>query len=265
VQDFAGWAIGQLSEVIKRHNSHHNIEIHTIHPKEYRANPEPFNDDFQAKLSEFKPDLIHFQYWDLASRLKDLTNIPMILTHHNQKNLLSGDWSKMQKIIVHTKKAKEILEDAGYTNVEIIQHGIDIKKFKYKDDYDLGNKVIGYVGRIVPWKGLYDILKIAKEFGTKVIMLGRIDKADYWAKCQEYKDVMDIRFGTPSKDLVNVYHEMGVYVGNSCDGIEEGTLPLLEAMSCGIPVVTTLSGEAKDIIKDGENGIVAEWRSQGYH
>lgn len=259
VQDSAGWAIGQLSNVIVKFNKHHRIEILTIHPKELRSNPEPHEDDFLAKIEEFKPDLIHFQYWDLANRLHHLTDIPMVLTHHNQRNLLSCDWSKMQTIIVHTKKAKQILDDAGYKNVVVIQHGIDIEKFKYNDKYDVKNNTLGYCGRIVPWKGLYEILKVAKELGTKVIMMGKPDKPDYWEKCQEFKDQMDLRFNTPNEEQVKVYHEMGVYVGNSRDGVEEGTLPLLEAMACGVPVVTTLSGEANDIIKDGDNGIAVDF------
>jgi len=167
----------------------------------------------------------------------------------------------MQKIITHTEKAKKILEEKGYANVEVIKHGIDIKKFKYNENYDGNNKLIGYVGRIVPWKGLYEILKVAKEIGTKVIMMGRIDKGDYWQKCQEFKEQMDIRFNTPDEEQTKVYHEMGIYVGNSIDGVEEGTLPFLEAMSCGIPVVTTLSGEANDIVKDGVNSIAVEFEN----
>lgn len=163
-------------------------------------------------------------------------------------------------LVCHTTKAKDILEKGGYWNVEIIQHGIDIKKFKFLDNYD-NNRMIGYVGRIVPWKGLYDILKVAKEIESEVVMMGRVDKADVWKECQEFSNQMDIRFGTPDDKQTEVYHEMGVYVGNSCDNIEEGCLGLLEAMACGIPVITTPSGEAKDIIKDGENGILIEFEN----
>lgn len=262
VQDFAGWAIGKLSDVIVRHNKHLNIKIISIPPKELRADYDGKMAFFEQTVKDFNPDIIHFQYWDIANTLsksKECNGKKLILTHHNQKNLLSYDWKKFDIIVCHTEKSKKILEGAGYWNVEVIQHGIDIEKFKYLENYDLNNKTLGYVGRIVPWKNPVDVLRVAKEINSEVIMMGRIDKGDVWNQCLEYSDYMDIRFQTPDDKQVEVYHEMGIYIGNSSDNIEEGTLGFLEAMSCGIPVVTTPSGEAMDIIKDGENGILVEF------
>lgn len=264
VNDFHGWAISKLSDVIVKHNSHHQFKQIYIPPKELRADPDGKMREFEAAIDEFNPDVIHFQYWDIANTLSQsraCRNRKLILTHHNQKNLLTYRWDQFSQIIVHTKKAKEILTQAGYWNVEIIQHGIDIEKFAYKEALEPENRMMGYVGRIVPWKGLYEILKAAKELDTEVLMMGRIDKADYWKKCQEFEEQMEIRFQTPDEVQKEIYHQMAVYVGNSVDNIEEGPLGLLEAMACGIPVVTTPSGEAKDIIEDGVNGILVDFEN----
>lgn len=262
VNDVNDWAIGALSKIIQKHNLHLNIRLIAIHPKDLRNNTKFWCDFFENEVKNFNPDLVHFQYWGTAltlSRLPIMEGKKKILTHHNQKNLLDSDWSNLDKIVCHTQKASKILSDNGY-DVSLIQHGIDIEKFRYNENYKGGN-VLGYVGRIVPWKGLYEIAKCAKEMGTKVICMGRIDKADYWKKLQEYKDVLDLRFGTPAEDQVKVYQEMDIYVGNSCDGVEEGTLGFLEAMACGTPVVTTPSGEAMDIIRDGENGVLIDFEN----
>ena len=260
VQDSDKWAIGKLSRVIQDFNKHLDIEILSIPPKELRAYPEQNMQKFEDKVKSFNPDVIHFQYWDIANTLSKSEvcfNRKLILTHHNQKNLLSHDWHNFDLIVVHTQKAKEILETAGYWNVRVIQHGIDVEKFQFKEKLDMNNKLLGYVGRVVPWKGLYDILKVAKEIDTEVLMMGYIDRAEYWQKCQEFNEQMDIRFKT--EEQVKCFHEMACYVGNSDDGIEEGTLGFLEAMACGIPVITTPSGEAKDIIQDGVNGILVNF------
>lgn len=256
------WAIGKLAEAIKEGNPHHKIEILTIHPKEYRADNAKFNAVFEEKIRAFRPQVIHFHYWDTAQSLSQLPvtdGIKKILTHHNQKNLLTHDWKKIDVLVVHTQKAKKILQDAGYWNVEVIQHGIDIEHFQFNEQYDTDNRLLGYTGRVVPWKNLYEILKVAKDIDSEVVMMGKIDKADYWAKCQEFDEQMDIRFGTSYEDQPFVYHEMAVYIGNSSDNIEEGTLGLLEAMACGVPVITTRAGEAQDIILHGENGFLVDF------
>ena len=261
VSDVLNWAIGQLSNVIRDENKNLEIKVIAIHPKELRSNQEYWKYFFKMELEKFNPDLVHFQYWDHVQYLASLVKCKKILTHHNQKNLLSADWQMLDHIVVHTQKAKKILNEAGYNNVTVIQHGIDIEYFNFLENYDDNVRSIGYVGRIVPWKGLYNIAKVAKEIDSEVICMGKIDKADYWQKVQEFSDVLDLRFNTPREEQVNVYHEFGVYVGNSCDSIEEGTLGLLEAMACGIPIITTPSGEANDIVKDGENGILVEFEN----
>jgi glycosyltransferase involved in cell wall biosynthesis len=259
VSDILEWAIGSLSNIIRDENPNIKIKVIAIHPKDLRRDQEKWKARFQKELDEFNPSLVHFQYWDHVQYLAPLVKCKKILTHHNQKNL-NGDWKSLDALVCHTKKAQEILEKQGYT-AHIIQHGIDIEHFKFKEEYE-ENRMIGYVGRIVPWKGLYEILKVAKDFDSEVLMMGRIDKADYWHKCQEFSEQMDIRFGTSYEDQPKVYHEMGVYIGNSCENIEEGTLPLLEAMACGIPVITTPSGEAKDIIIDGVNGLLVDFENE---
>lgn len=254
VNDILEWAIGGLSQSIERNNPHHTIKNIAIHPKDYRRDPEIWNETFKRHLQEFNPDVVHFQYWDTAFSLAPFVKCAKILTHHNQKNLLSHDWASFDALVCHTKKAQNILK-AVHPNVKVIQHGIDLTRFPYKEDYN-GEGKIGIVGRIVPWKNPEKILKVVSELGEKAIMMGRIDKGDVWAECQKYQDTIQECFGTPAEEQKDVYHKMSVYIGFSSDNIEEGTLGLLEAMACGIPVITTPAGEAADIIKDGENGIL---------
>lgn len=258
------WAIGALAKVIEEKNSHLEIKTMTVHPKELRQNPQHFIDMLKFAIEEEKPDIVHFHYWDVANTLRPHIpeGIKVMLTHHNQKNLLTHDWTSFDMLVVHTKKALETLTRAGYSKVAVIQHGIDIERFQFKEEYDDSAKLLGYVGRIVPWKGLYEILESAKNLETEVIMMGKIDKADYWNKCLAFSDQMNICFNTPKERQVEVYHEMTVYIGNSDDNIEEGPLGLLEAMACGIPVITTPSGEGKDIIEDRKNGLLVPFNDQ---
>lgn len=250
------WAIGKLSEAIVVHNPQHSFRMIYVHPR-----------GVEEKIAEVREaaawaDVIHFQYWRSAEQLinliPELKEKKTILTHHNQKNLLSCDWEKLciKRHVVHTKKSQEILLDAGYEKVAVIQHGIDLSYFEYGR---LPEKpMVGYCGRIVPWKGLKEIAQACYELGIPLSMMGKADKADYWDSIPpEVRNHIGIEFlNCPDEERREFYRHLTLYVGNSGDNHEEGPLGLLEAMASGVPVVTTPAGEAADIIEDGRNGVL---------
>lgn len=258
-----GWAIGKLSDVIIRNNPQIEIRFVAVHPKHVIEHLTEVEEAAKGV------DLIHYQYWNSAIQLigylPHLKDIPAMLTHHNQKNTLQTDWNELgiKYHVVHTKKNAQKLIDAGYQSVNIIQHGIDLNYFTYNNDY-ADKKYVGYVGRIVPWKGLKEIAWAARQNGLRVLCMGKMDKPNYWAEIpEEDKAVIDFNYEhVPDDERINCYREMLCYVGNSVDDIEEGTLPLLEAMACGVPVITTPSGEAMDIINDNENGLLVPFENR---
>jgi glycosyltransferase involved in cell wall biosynthesis len=52
--------------------------------------------------------------------------------------------------------------------------------------------------------------------------------------------------------LRDTYYESAVHVCNSVDNFESGTLPVLESMACGVPVLSRKVGHIPDIY-NGEN------------
>jgi len=56
------------------------------------------------------------------------------------------------------------------------------------------------------------------------------------------------------REICEAYNCLDLYLISS--RIEGGPAPLIEAMACGIPVVTTAVGMARDIIEDRQNGII---------
>jgi len=267
VPDVPNWAIGQLANKKVKYNPHLDIKIHCVHPRD--AGEKSKQKEFIDIVNSFDPDIIHFEYFRSCSQLLDalpeLKSRKILLTHHNQKDRALGtmDWFQngVDYISCFTNKCKEKLVDKyGQPEkfIKVINHGIDLGEFEYSDK-EPEEKTVGYVGRIVPWKGLKEIARACKELGYKVQFMGKQDKIGYWKEILDegLEDVIDMSFyDVPDEERKEAYNNMTIYCGNSEDGLEEGPLGYLEAMASGVPVVTTLSGVARDIARDGENASV---------
>lgn len=260
--DVENWAIGHLAQAKIKHNSHYISKLVAVHPRDVSIKA----DDFVKQVKEFDPDVIVYEYFRSCAELiklkPELKKYKSILVHHNQrdKSLFYADWNELgiHTIVTHTSKCRVKLESKGYTNVITINHGINFDNFPYAEK-EPEEKTIGYVGRVVPWKGLKEIAMAAKELNYPVMMMGKIDKADYWN--QVPKESLRYDFMECSdEERIEAYRNMTIYVGFSEDNYEEGTLPFLEAMASGVPIVTTLNGVANDIIQDEYNALVVDFK-----
>lgn len=269
VCDSPDWAIGHLAESVAKYNKQHQILMLYVHPRD--AGEVPIQQSFLKQIEEFKPDLIDFEYFRTASQLIEalpqLHKYKIVLMHHNMrtKALYSADWQnnpeiksphlKIDKVLAHCNKTKMLLEDAGYAkNVEIIRYGFDHDFWTYteKEPEEL---TLGYSGRVVPWKKLKEIAEVAVELKYPLEIMGKLDKADYWDTIP--RESLRYNFmDCDDKDRADYFREITVFVQNSIDGYEEGPMPLMEAMACGVPVITTPAGQAgyeEGIFKDREN------------
>jgi glycosyltransferase involved in cell wall biosynthesis len=253
------WSIGQLCDGIRKYNPHIEFTLIYVPPR-----------DIDEHIDEIKQalkttDLVDFQYWNVArqliERIPELKNVPKILTHHNEKNLLSFDQSCFEKIIVKTKKSFKIIEEKYPGKAVLIPNVTDLEEFQFNEDYKPKEMSLGYVGRICRWKGMKEIARIAYELNLPLKFMGRMDKMDYWEEIpEEHRIRIDYTwFNCNDEDRKDFYKNIDFYIGNSSDNHEAGTLGFLEAMSSGIPVITTPSGLAADIIEDCENGVLVKF------
>ena len=104
------------------------------------------------------------------------------------------------------------------------------------------------VNRIEGKKGVLEVAQACKELGYPFTLVGRVSKAAYM------KDVMitggnNIEFYENATDeiLREVYYKSAIHVCNSVDAYESGTLPILESMACGVPVLTRPIGHVPDL------------------
>jgi len=260
--DTFGWAIDKLSRSVVESNQRYNWERIAVHPKGLERNEidlEPIREAIK------RADIIDFQYWRTASQLAvlipELKNKKVMMTHHNEKNILSEEWGYVDLHMTTTFRSLDILrKEYSDSKIFTVHNSFNPDRFMFNNEYPPKNDkpVVGYVGRIVPWKGLKEVLKVCYELNYTVMIMGRMDKPNYYAEIPDkHKEIIDWSFfDCEDKDVAEFYKHIDIYVGNSGSGRETGPLGLIEAMASGVPCVTTPSGIAADIGEDQENMLV---------
>ena len=221
-----------------------------MHPKR------PSNDTIKEweSLSEWA-DIIDFRYWKSAVMLLAMfpkaRRKPSILCHYNPYDLVKETWDGFDLVTV----CNETMQ-AKYPRGTLIPLAIELNKFKYNKDYT-EDKVIGMsVSRIESNKGVEEVAVACKELGYKFLLVGRVSSPEYLHNiANKVGDTLDFREDIDEKGLVDAYKEMAIIVCNSVDNYESGTLPILEAMASGVPVLTRDVCHVPDIA-NGKNMVV---------
>lgn len=135
----------------------------------------------------------------------------------------------------------------------------DIKTLREK--YKLPQEFALYVGDVTWNKNLPRLLDAIKTTDIPLVMIGKslvnedYDKDHPWNHdlnrvhqlSKDDKNIVKLGF-VESEDLVSIYNMAKVFVMPS---LYEGFgLPILEAMSCGCPVITTHEGSLKEVAAD---------------
>ena len=257
--------------------------------KDYRV-AYPGTGNFEEKLTEFKPDLIHFNspcpLGAAAVKYGRKNNIPIVATYHTHFpsyakyykvkalelygwNYLRNLYNKCQTVYVPSLPILEELREHGFETVEFLPHGVDTKIFnhaaksdEWKRNLGIGNKyALLFAGRLVTEKGLITLaetykLLTAQRSDFTFVLAGDGPLID------ELKSKMPgaIFLGQqPVKDLAISFASSDVFVFPSTT--ETFGNVTLEAMASGLPPVCVKEGGAYGMIKDGQTGFIAEPRN----
>ena len=171
-------------------------------------------------------------------------------------------WKKSELIVAKCKTEKEMIEAINNKlPVKIIYNGVDTEKFKpsYKTP-NLPLKII-CPARLIKRKGqdtLIDAISILKKENIKfeVELIGDGDEKDAYKKFAKLKNVSEeIIFSSyvPRKIMPSKYQKADIFILPSFN--EGMSNALLEATSCGLPVVVTNVGGTEELV-DNSNGFI---------
>jgi len=261
-----------------------------------------------SKIVKYDLNAYSSLIWNLNKLVKDLdilhsadiwypytyqavrTKIPTVITEWENIpfNFEVLPYIKMKKyvrehaahFIAITEKAKKALtiEGVNPSRISVVPAGIDCERFKptkkeeeiieqFRVPKDTMN--ILFVGRLVPWKGIFDLLyafsRLSRSFrNVLLIIVGsgppRIRRQiDRLIVSLEIKD--KVRFlGTIKYSFMPKIHSLAdvfCLPSVAIKGWEEQFgYAIVEAMACGKPVVSTLTGSIPEVVIDDVTGIL---------
>jgi UDP-glucose:(heptosyl)LPS alpha-1,3-glucosyltransferase len=153
--------------------------------------------------------------------------------------------------------------------ISVIYNGVDTVRFKPAEDkkkkalkssYQIKeDNVVLFIGADYKRKGASFLLKsfsLLNLNSTRLIIAGRPAKTEYISMAKALGIDKKVTFWGPEKDVANLYAVSDVFVLPTIyDPFSNATL---EAMACGLPVITTQHNGASEIIEDGVQGFTVD-------
>jgi UDP-glucose:tetrahydrobiopterin glucosyltransferase len=141
-------------------------------------------------------------------------------------------------------------------NFRILSNGIDMDLYTFNAHPDCD---LAWVARVAPEKGLEDAAAVSEQTGLEVRVLGKMQDEAYWQKVQQ---------NYPRAKLTYLgfqpTHKLQEILGN-CQAllmtpkwIEAFGNVAIEAMACGVPVLSYARGGPIEIITHGKTGWLVE-------
>lgn len=170
------------------------------------------------------------------------------------------------KLIVYSKKIVQAGQISKYSNKIIIahEHFVDFKHFTPLKNNNKKSKIVGYVGRFNPEKGVLNFIQaipkvIAQDSSISFSIVGTgplESRIKQLINNQNFNNKVRLIGWIPHQKLPYYLNEIDLLVLPS---FTEG-LPniLLEAMACGTPILATNVGAISSVISEGETGFLLE-------
>ena len=236
-------------------------------------------------IEKFKPDVLHIFHTAflpaIGRTLANLYKIPFIITTHGSDlyyfqednrfiSLTRSASEKASYITANSDFTKDwylnLLGERFRRKTKVIPAGIDNnvefnkdvtwidKKYKFTRD-----RMVLFTGRLTEHKGVEYLIMAAKKINAEIVILGDGPERHYLEQLVKKEKLTNVHilgyFSQRLGKIDDFYLRADVYVAPSVWKEPLG-LVILEAMVNKTPVIVTMRGGVKTIVKDGENGFL---------
>ncbi|MEO1094942.1 MAG: glycosyltransferase family 4 protein [Cyanobacteria bacterium J06638_28] len=138
----------------------------------------------------------------------------------------------------------------------LIGSSVDLKLYDY---CDTPGDALVWLGRISPEKGLEDAIAAVQAAQTPLKILGKLENLDYWQRLQAtFPDAPIEYLGfLPTSEMQAVIRNCRALLMTP-KWIEAFGNVAIEALACGVPVISYQRGGPTEIVREGETGWLVE-------
>jgi L-malate glycosyltransferase len=274
---------------------YHNVYFHEVQVSSYPLfEYQPYTLSLAVKMydviQEFNLDLLHVHYaiphatsaWVAKEMLGNDHPVKLITTLHGTDITLVGQEESFKSISRFSIERSDgvtavsrFLHDQTVqalqvkTPIEIIPNFVDTELFKRCPKRDCsremlspdGSKVLIHISNMRPVKRLQDVVKVfanvSSQIKARLVMVGDGPERAAAHRLAEELGVGDrVMFLGAQESVASLINCADLALQPSAS--ESFGLSILEAMSTGVPVISTRCGGPEEVVLDGQSGYLSE-------
>jgi glycosyltransferase involved in cell wall biosynthesis len=248
--------------------------------KDQRKNGEKFDAVFSAGIncSDANVILVHAVFHRLAELQAGNSNWSLRGIH---RRIYYGLLRRLERKIysdprialaaVSQRTANQLAHYFGRNDVRVIPNGVDVQMFhpaareslrspsRERFDFSVPDIVALLIGNDWRNKGLGTLLQAAAkcaDLPLRLLIVGGDDPADWRAIVSRLGLEQKVQFVGPSANVMQFYGAADILVAPSLE--DSFNLPVLEAMACGLPAITSTEAGVASLLKHGEDCFILE-------
>lgn len=144
----------------------------------------------------------------------------------------------------------------GSIDVQILGSGIDLQRYEFVEE---SQDFYAWIGRIAPEKGLEDVANLSEKLGITVKIFGKMQDQSYWQECNARFPGAKLSYeGFFSTDELQARIAPSRALIMTPKWVEAFGNVAIEALACGVPVISYARGGPVEIVRHNETGFLVE-------